>query len=496
MAKSIMVQGTGSSVGKSVLVTALCRIFKNDGHGVAPFKSQNMALNSYITRDGLEMGRAQVVQAEACGLEPTVEMNPILIKPSSDTRAQVIINGRVARNFDAAAYHGYKRTALPIVKAAYEALAARHEIIVLEGAGSPAEINLRENDIVNMGMAEISNSPVVLVGDIDKGGVFASLAGTLQLLSEDERARVKGVIINKFRGDLKLLEPGLRMLEDIIKIPVLGVVPYFDIHIEDEDSVTERFQKETPDAPIAVDIVKFPYMSNFTDFDSLKWAPGVRVRYVESARDIRRPDMLILPGTKNTIHDLLFLRRMGIDAKIQALAETDCLIVGICGGYQMLGRRIRDPMGIEGEPAEVPGLNFFDMDTVIAARKTTVQVRAPIEGGRGLLAACHGLELTGYEIHMGESRGRLDEIAFLRSGDRIIGVCAGNVLGTYLHGLFDTRELTLHLVNRMRAQKGLAPVSVSPSYGDFKDAEYDRLAGLVRRHLDMEKIYAIVNSGN
>jgi len=496
MAKSIMLQGTGSSVGKSVLVTALCRIFKNDGHHVAPFKSQNMALNSFITREGLEMGRAQVVQAEACKLEPSVAMNPILIKPSSDTTAQVIINGRVYKNLDAKGYHGYKRTALPFVRAAYASLAEKYEVIVLEGAGSPAEINLRENDIVNMGMAEISDSPVVLVGDIDKGGVFAALVGTLYLLDEKEKARVKGVLINKFRGDLELLKPGLKMLEDIIKIPVLGVIPYFDIHIEDEDSVTERFKGENINGSVHIDIVKLPYMSNFTDFDSLKLFKETHVRYVEHAHEIVDPDMLIIPGTKNTIHDMLFLKKRKIDQRIQSLAKSNCLIIGICGGYQMLGKWIQDPSGIEGSTAEIDGLGFFDMQTVIETHKTTTQVQTKVECNHGLLAACHGIELKGYEIHMGKSQGNLENISFLKSGQRIIGVCDRNIMGTYLHGLFDTKEFTLHLLNRIRKNKGLTSTTRTQSYQEFKDTEYERLAALVRGHIDMQKIYAILESAS
>jgi len=339
----VMIQGCASSVGKSLLTAALCRIIKQDGFSVAPFKSQNMALNSYITLKGDEMGRAQVVQAEAAGIEPDVTMNPVLLKPTSDKKSQVILNGKVYANMDFRDYHKIKPELKSKVQEAYDTLAGMYEYVVLEGAGSPAEINLTDGDIVNMGMAQMADSPVILIGDIDKGGVFAFIAGTLQLLSEEDRKRVKGVVINKFRGEVKILEPGLKQLEEIIGIPVLGVVPYIDVDIEDEDSVTERFSRVVGSGSIEVAVIKLPHLSNYTDYNVFSLEKTITMRYVQDVSDIGNPDLIILPGTKNTIEDLLYLRHTGLDEYIVRHARKGKAVIGVCGGYQMLANSLHDP---------------------------------------------------------------------------------------------------------------------------------------------------------
>ena len=346
-AKCIMVQGTMSGAGKSLLCTALCRIFAQDGYRVAPFKSQNMALNSFVTRDGLEMGRAQVVQAQAAGMEPDVRMNPILLKPSSDVGSQVIVNGEVRGQMPAAAYFKLKKSLIPDILAAYNSLSEEVDIIVIEGAGSPAEINLKADDIVNMGLAKLVDAPVLLAGDIDRGGVFAQLYGTVELLEPAERARIKGLVINKFRGDAAILKPGLTMLEEKTHLPVLGVVPYLRVDIEDEDSLSSRLESNTAVKPLDAAILRLPHISNFTDFMPLEQHPLLSVRYVQSPRQLGAPDVVILPGTKNTIDDLLWLRQCGLEGAVQKLAAAGTPVLGVCGGYQMLGETLDDPEGTE-----------------------------------------------------------------------------------------------------------------------------------------------------
>lgn len=503
-ARCIMIQGTASAVGKSLITAGLCRIFKQDGYRVAPFKSQNMALNSFITADGAEMGRAQVVQAEAAGREPDVRMNPILLKPTTDQCAQVIVGGKVYGNMSAVEYHEFKPQLAGMVTEIYMSLAAENDILVIEGAGSPAEINLRDKDIVNMGMAALVDAPVLLVGDIDKGGVFASLAGTMLLLTEAERRRVQGVIINKFRGDRAILEPGIAMLEEIIKRPVLGVVPYTKLDIDDEDSLTERFAKQSKkDAVIDVAVVKLPHLSNFTDFNSLDNIPGVQVRYVEDCRRFGAPDLIILPGTKNTLEDLEQIQRTGLVELILEQHRQGTAVCGICGGYQMLGREVRDPHGVEsarprGREA-VAGLGLLNAVTVLQKEKMTTQAQGTVCGAPGLLAGLQDAPVTGYEIHMGTTEWGGDCIPFVRltagepgSG----GVCnaAGNVFGTYLHGIFDNPEFALGLINNLRRQKGLAPLAVTAaSFSQYKEKQYDTLAGIIRQHVAVDRIYRIMN---
>lgn len=502
-AKPLMIQGTASSVGKSLIVAGLCRIFRQDGYRVAPFKSQNMALNSFITREGKEMGRAQVVQAEAAGIEPVVALNPILIKPTTDQKAQVIVNGEVLGNMSAVEYHQFKPKLAEMVRETYEKLAGEYEIIVIEGAGSPAEINLRDGDLVNMGMAEIADAPVLLVGDIDKGGVFASLAGTMLLLTEAEKERIKGVIINKFRGDLEILKPGLVMLEAIIKRPVLGVVPYLKLNIDDEDSVTERFSGGRNQAGgIEIAVVKLPRISNFTDFNALENHEGVSVKYLEEASTLGRPDLVIMPGSKNTMEDLLQIRRSGLEAGIKQLVASGVPVMGICGGFQMLGREIRDPHHTESFLESITGMGLLETRTIFAEQKTTTQAEGVITDGAGVLEGLDGVKVSGYEIHMGSTEGFagcfpcltitriLDQVENKIDGLRNQD---GMVFGTYLHGIFDNPAFTAGLINNLRLRKGLEPVVADGmDQRKYKEEQYDRLAGVLREGLDLQKIYGII----
>jgi len=502
MAK-IMVQGTASSVGKSILVTALCRIFVQDGFSVCPFKSQNMSLNSYITLDGKEMGRAQVLQAYAAGIEPEVFMNPILLKPTSDKKCQIIVNGKVFGNSTAMEYHNMKLEFKDMLKKQFLELEKSFDIIVMEGAGSPAEINLRDRDIVNMGMAELIDAPVILAGDIDKGGVFASLAGTMLLLSDNEKKRVKATIINKFRGDVEILKPGLTMLEDIIHIPCIGVVPYFRLDLEDEDGAVEFNKKIT--APIDVVVIKLPHISNFTDLDALKAEEDVSVRFVTNKSELGSPDLLILPGTKNTINDLVTLRDSGLEDAIKQYSKKGN-ILGICGGYQMLGNSLSDPEGLEGSFGKIEGMKLLDIDTVFENEKITTRVKAK--------SINMGVETYGYEIHMGKCiYGNKAETLFeiydrkggspslegehssLEGGNTISfdGAinASGNVMGTYIHGVFDGVEFREYMINSLRIKKGIEPKKSKP-YESIREKELDKLADIVRDSIDMETIYKII----
>ncbi|MDP4209865.1 MAG: cobyric acid synthase [Bacteroidota bacterium] len=491
--KNIMVQGTCSSAGKSLLTAALCRIFKEDGYRVAPFKSQNMSLNSFITDEGLEMGRAQVVQAEACGIRPEACMNPVLLKPTSDHKAQVIVEGKVLDNKDAATYHKFKPQIKEVILKNYQQLASSFDVVVLEGAGSPAEINLRENDVVNMGMAEMADAPVILVADIDRGGVFASVVGTIFLLTEEERKRVKGVVINKFRGDVKLLEPGITMLEDIIKIPVLGVIPMLDVRIEDEDSVTEKMQNRQMAQAIDIAVIRLPHISNFTDFDVFNLFPDVNVRFVTSPDELGTPDMLIIPGSKNTIDDLHFLKSTRFDAAISELHQQGKIIVGICGGFQMLGKSVHDPYHIESELEKLDGLGLLDVSTTMEKEKTTTQITCKIVSDNGLLKGLSGEEISGYEIHMGVTTPASPIDNFVDVTGRSIALAHENVIGTYIHGFFDNTRFTGALLNNIREAKGMSLQQQFQDYKDFKESQYQKLAVEVRKSLDMEAVYKILN---
>ena len=484
-AKCIMVQGTMSGAGKSLLCTALCRIFAQDGYKVAPFKSQNMALNSFVTRDGLEMGRAQVVQAQAAGVEPDVRMNPILLKPSSDVGSQVIVNGEVRGDMPAREYFRHKKELIPDILRAYESLAQENDILVIEGAGSPAEINLKADDIVNMGLAKLVDAPVLLVGDIDRGGVFAQLYGTVALLDEDERARICGLVINKFRGDVEILRPGLAMLEQKTNLPVVGVVPYTCADIEDEDSLSERLQSSKAVKPLDIAVVRLPHISNFTDFIPLEQHPLLGVRYVQNVREQGTPDLVVLPGTKNTVDDLLWLRQSGLETAVQKLAKRGTPILGVCGGYQMLGCTLDDTLGSEGgHPQTLRGLGLLPTDTVFTAEKRRTQVTA---------VTCDplaGAALTGYEIHTGRTNVQGAPFCTLADGTPE-GCVQENVFGTYLHGLFDSGELTEKLAGFLCERKGLAPETAEPiSMEKYRRQQFDLLADSVRTALDMRAVYA------
>ena len=484
-AKCIMVQGTMSGAGKSLLCAALCRIFAQDGYRTAPFKSQNMALNSFVTRDGLEMGRAQVVQAQAAGVEPDVRMNPILLKPSSDIGSQVIVNGEVRGDMPAKEYFRHKRALIPDILQAYNSLAEEFDIIVIEGAGSPAEINLKADDIVNMGLAKLVDAPVLLAGDIDRGGVFAQLYGTVELLEADERARIRGLIINKFRGDVEILRPGLSMLEEKTRLPVVGVVPYLQVDIEDEDSLSDRLQQKNAVKPLDVAIVRLPHISNFTDFMPLEQHPLMGVRYVQAARELGTPDLVILPGTKNTVNDLLWLRQSGLEAAVQKLARRGTPVLGVCGGYQMLGETLDDSAGTEsGQPQTLRGLELLPTQTVFTAEKRRTQVSATAA------APFAGAALTGYEIHTGRTAVQGAPFCTLADGTPE-GCVQDNVFGTYLHGLFDSGELTEKLAELLCRRKGIAPETAAPiTMQAYREQQFDLLADGVRRALDMPAVYA------
>ncbi len=484
--KCIMVQGTMSGAGKSLLCAGFCRVFAQDGLKVAPFKSQNMALNSYVTRNGLEMGRAQVVQAQAAGIEPDVRMNPILLKPSSDIGSQVIVNGEVRGQMSATEYFAMKRQLIPDILEAYNSLAEENDVIVIEGAGSPAEINLRTDDIVNMGMAELVDAPVLLAGDIDRGGVFAQLYGTVALLEPQEQARIGGLIINKFRGDEAILRPGLTMLEEKTGIPVLGVVPYLRVNVDDEDSLAPCLENQDAKKPLDIAVIRLPRISNFTDFSLLDEHPAMGVRYVQSVRELGNPDLVILPGTKSTLSDLLWMRQNGLEAAVCKLAHAGVPVLGICGGYQMLGQSLSDPYGTEGG-GEMHGMGLLPIDTVFDSQKTRTRMQAKV-----VALDFEGAQLDGYEIHTGKTTVHGDAFCILENGQPD-GCVNGNVFGTYLHGLFDTGSLTQKLAEFLCQRKGISCEQAAPvSHRAYQEQQFDLLADGIRRALDMQKIYALM----
>ena len=483
MAKVIMVQGTMSNAGKSLIVAGLCRVFNQDGYKVVPFKSQNMALNSFITEDGLEMGRAQVMQAEASGVKPNIYMNPILLKPTNDVGSQVIVNGKPIGNMPAKEYFAYKKKLIPDIMHAFSELDKIADIIVIEGAGSPAEINLKENDIVNMGLAELVDAPVVLVGDIDRGGVFAQLLGTLMLLEDKEKARVKGLIINKFRGDKSILDPGIEMLEEKSGVKVVGVVPYMQVEVDDEDSLSSRLGQEEKGL-IDIAVVRLPRISNFTDFDVFDQIHGAQVRYVDTPMKMGRPDMIIIPGSKNTLGDLRWMRQNGMEAVIKRLAENTP-VFGICGGYQMLGNRLSDPNGVEGG-GELTGMELLSLNTELKAHKQTFQCSGVINDLEGPFKSLGGMEYKGYEIHMGVT---VDE-----NGREPQAVChKGNVYGTYVHGIFDNGNIARSIVEVLAYKKGITIDELSEyDYNAFKESQYDKLAQGVRESVDIAGLYELM----
>jgi len=501
-AKTLMIQGTASSAGKSMLVTALCRIFRQDGLSVAPFKAQNMALNSFVTTEGGEMGRAQVVQAEAAGIEPSVDMNPVLLKPEADSRCQVIVMGKAVKTISASEYYRYTPHLLEVIEDSLRRLCSAYDVVVIEGAGSPAEINLKDREIVNMRVARLAGAPVLLIGDIDRGGVFASIVGTMELLEEDERRYIKGLVINKFRGDVGLLQPGLEMLEKRTSLPVLGVVPYFrDIRIAQEDSVylDERLEVQSLD-DMDIAVIRLPHIANYDDFDPLE-EEGCRVRYITHPGELGSPHLIIIPGTKSTINDLQHLWRSGLADEVLRRARSGTPVVGICGGYQMLGKSILDSGRVESADEEVIGLGLLDVVTSFVPEKSTRQVRAQVLTNQGLLAGMNGCELIGYEIHMGQtsSDGKAAAFKIVATPQGVTDYedgaisAQGTVVGTYLHGLFHNPGFRWGLLARLRRHWGL-PEKTEGTLVE-KEQQYDRLAALVRQNLDMAAVYRIMESG-
>lgn len=494
---AIQICGTGSGVGKSVIVAGLCRIFLQHGFKVAPFKAQNMSLNSFVTHEGGEIGRAQATQAQACRLKPTVDMNPLLIKPTSDTNAQIILQGKPIGNMSAIEYKDYKYKARQKVLASFKRLKNEFEIMVMEGAGSPAEINLKAHDIVNMQMAQAADAPVILIGDIDKGGVFAWLVGTLELLTKEERERIKGFIINKFRGDKTLLKSGIDFLEKKTGIKVLGIVPYFkDIRIPEEDSVpldSPAQRKIQAEGVLNIEVIYLPHISNFTDFDALENEHDVRLRYVEGGQSLDSPDVIIIPGTKNTIADLNYLKESGLAEKILSVikARPETALIGICGGYQMLGQRIYDLDKTESREKEVKGLKILPIVTNFEKEKILSQVKAK--------EITSGLEVSGYEIHHGRTRNYKNcQPAFEiveRQGQRVKdfdGAISkeGRIWGTYIHGVFDEDAFRRDFLNRARVKKGWLPLSQRATFNLHK--EFDKLAELLRGNIDIDLLYKIL----
>jgi adenosylcobyric acid synthase len=498
--QALMVQGTASHVGKSVLVSAFCRIFRQDGYSVAPFKAQNMSNNSYVTADGLEIGRAQAVQADAAGVEARVEMNPVLLKPEADHISQVVVMGKPLLTAKARDYFGLKPQLWEAVHTSLDSLREDFDIVVIEGAGSPAEINLKKNEIVNMRVALYANAPVLLCGDIDRGGVFAALVGTLELLEPEERAIIKGMIINKFRGDPSLLTDGITWLEDRTGIPVAGLIHHYrDIHIPEEDSVA------LDDAPIAthqsaldVAVLQLPHIANFDDFDPISRHPGVELRYVDSPAQLGRPDLVIIPGTKTTIPDLAWMNERGLTQAVKDLHAGGAAVIGICGGYQMLGMKVSDPEHIESSITELDGLGLLNLTTIFEGSKETHRIKGCVSEATGLLAGAAGMPVTGYEIHMGRTIGEGFSPPFLIrdradvpvSGDGDLEGAidaSGSVMGTYIHGLFLNPELRGAMLAELARRKGVSLPDVTTE--NNLDREYDKLADWVRSSIDMDLIY-------
>ena len=495
MAKCIMVQGTSSNVGKSLISAGLCRIFARAGYKTAPFKSQNMALNSYITKDGLEIGRAQAVQAECAYQHIDVRFNPILLKPTGSKTSQIIINGEVYGNMTAAEYFAEKHKFIKYVKESYESLDKEYDIIVIEGAGSPAEINLNHKDFVNMGMAGIAKAPVLLVGDIDRGGVFASLYGTVELLKEYKNY-FKGFIINKFRGDKSILEPGLVQLEKLTGIDVLGVLPYEKFNIDEEDSLAETL-KNTEKGLIDIAVIKLPRISNFTDFAVFEYYEGVKVRYINSISDFGEPDLLIIPGTKNTIDDMRYIRSSGLITKIMQYAETGKGIIGVCGGYQMLTSKICDPDNMESG-GSVQGLGLIKAETVFEKEKVRTVVQGKFNNIKGYFSFLNGACFAGYEIHMGKTYSENSNISEIKDSfgrSKNDGLAENNILGTYIHGIFDEGDVVKRIIDKLKQEKGIDTVTEEKDINELKNKEYEKLADMLMNYLNIPKIYEILEKG-
>ncbi|MFZ7988281.1 cobyric acid synthase [Fusobacterium watanabei] len=489
---NLMIVGTSSGAGKSLFVTALCRIFYKDKYKVSPFKSQNMALNSYITKDGKEMGRAQVVQAEASGLEPDVNMNPILLKPSTMNKIQIIVCGKSIGNMSGAEYNQYKKNLIPVLKETYSKIENENDIVVIEGAGSPAEINIKEEDISNFAMARIADAPVILVADIDRGGVFASIYGTIMLLNEEDRKRIKGIVINKFRGNKEVLKSGFDIIENLTGVKTLGVIPYTNIDIEDEDSLSEKyksFKLNKNSNKIKISVIKLKHISNVTDIDALSIYNDVEIQFVTERSQIGNEDLIIIPGSKNTIDDLKWLKESGIADEIIKRARTETIILGICGGFQILGNKVKDPYHIEGDIEELNGLGLLDLETIMENEKTLVQYKGKLSVNNGILKNLNNFEIKGYEIHQGITQGNEKN---LTTDDRTIFVNRDSIIATYLHGIFDNKNFTDVLLNEIRRRKGLEEVNNNISYEEYKLKEFDKLEKLVRENVDIDEIYKII----
>ena len=486
--KAIMIQGTMSNVGKSLLTAALCRIFRQDGFSTAPFKSQNMALNSFITPDGCEIGRAQALQAEAADIEPSALMNPILLKPTTDVGSQVIVNGQVRANMRAAEYFKYKPQLIPEILSAFHALSEQYDIVVIEGAGSPVELNLKKDDIVNMGLAQMLKVPVLLAGDIDRGGIFAQLLGTLDLLEPFERHLVRGLIVNQFRGDAALFRDGIDILSEKSGLPVLGVIPHINHHLEDEDSLSQKLNQSHKTGIIDIAVIHLPKISNFTDFDVFTQYSGVSVRYVNTPEMLGNPDLLIIPGSKSTIADMRWMQDSGMAAAVRALAARGFPVFGICGGYQILGTEIADPEYTECG-GTIAGLGLLPCKTCFSSHKYQAQVTGRIAQLSGFFSCISGAEFEGYEVHMGNTES--DAPSLTETG----GSIRGQIAGCYVHGFFDRAEISGAVVKALYQAKGLPEPSAAADRRKAREAELDLLADTVREHLDLSKIYQIMEQG-
>lgn len=491
MADAIMIQGTMSNAGKSLFAAALCRIFMQDGYKCAPFKSQNMALNSFITKDGLEIGRAQAMQAEAAGIESSVYMNPVLLKPTTDIGSQVIVNGRAIANMSAVDYFHYKKQLVPEIMNAYNKLAAENDIIVIEGAGSPVELNLKSDDIVNMGMAKLADASVLLVGDIDRGGVFAQLLGTLWLLEEDERKRIKGLVVNKFRGDKTLFKSGVKILEEKGGIPVAGVIPYMNIDIDEEDSLSEKLSG-TATGIIDIAVIRLPRISNFTDFDVFSQYDRVSVRYVSQPEELKNPDFIIIPGTKSTISDMQHIRKNGLEAAIKKCVSVGIPVFGVCGGYQMMGKKISDPHNAECG-GETEGMNLLESETIFVSEKTITRISGTFEKVSGIFSELSGKCFEGYEIHLGETKVSNSPLVRFSDG-KSDGAQHNNIYGSYVHGIFDRCEVSGTIIKALFAKKGYTYSGKSFDRKEYKEQQYNKLADIVRENIDMNMIYKIIHN--
>lgn len=506
-AKRIMFQGTSSNVGKSILTAAFCRILKQDGYKTAPFKGQNMALNSYVTASGGEIGRSTAAQAEAAEEPCLVQMNPVLLKPNGDSNSQVIILGKAVGNYSASDYQNhYSQIAWKAVQEGFSYLEKRYDVIVIEGAGSPAEINLKKNDIVNMRVAREFNAPVFLIADIDRGGAIASVVGTMELLTEEERRLVKGIIINKFRGDIDLLKPALTFIKEKTGVPVVGVLPYIhDIGIDDEDSVAleEKPANVNTGRDIHIAVMQTPEISNFTDFEALELEKDVDLRFVQQGDTIGHPDAVMIPGSKNTTGDLLYLKKYGYDKEIKALASEGVPVIGICGGYQMLGEEVQDPLHVESSRNKTEGLGILPYVTVMEGEKNTYQIEWDCKKFPFLDMDFSGEHLTGYEIHMGKTTltGKADPVLHInKRSDQPVDFLDGyanakhTVFGTYCHGLFDNDAFRRAFINALRRRKGLAPLEASLEFRKYKSSKYDSLAKIVRKNFNMKLFYQILEN--